>query len=479
MLIKYKKIKYTFGVIFIMALSLPIISFAQVMQSSSYQIQFDSVNSGGSQATSASYKLEDTGGEIGTGNPTSTNYDLDAGYQQQVASVVASLVTPVQSSSGGGGGGGILSAKVPLNITNIKIVPGFSSVVVMWTTNKPTGTKLSFGKTDKYEMGTFSSEEKKTSHTVSIDNLSPSSKYFFKIDLVGTDGQEVSFFGKEFNTLYLPSFELPANVKNLQVGVAQNNIKLEWSNPADADFDSVIVVRSSSFYPSNPFDGEVVYSGTDEKFYDAVKTPGATHYYTVFTKYKNNNYSSGSIISLTTKKEANTIIPVQKDPFVDLPVSKEKYTLLDKLKFSDFKFSQKNNVSIVRDGSVSVSNDENFKVSIGYDKLPEVLKTIGVTLKHKDDENKIFSFLLRVNKDKTAYEAVIAPIDDAGKYDAHISILDFENQLAKKVDGAVMVSSASEVINIESMTVGDMIIYTMIFIAFILFLVFVKKFWMI
>ncbi len=58
------------------------LSSAQVMQSSNFQIQSDSVNIGGGFSTSSSYRLESTVGEIATGRSTSTNYSLYAGYQQ-------------------------------------------------------------------------------------------------------------------------------------------------------------------------------------------------------------------------------------------------------------------------------------------------------------------------------------------------------------------------------------------------------------
>jgi hypothetical protein len=58
------------------------IAGAQVMSSTNYQIQSDSVNVGGGNSTSTNYGLESTTGEIATGNSSSTNYSLRAGYQQ-------------------------------------------------------------------------------------------------------------------------------------------------------------------------------------------------------------------------------------------------------------------------------------------------------------------------------------------------------------------------------------------------------------
>jgi hypothetical protein len=52
------------------------------MSSSSYQILWDTISSGGSDtSSSASYILRDTVGNSGAGTSNSTNYDLEAGYR--------------------------------------------------------------------------------------------------------------------------------------------------------------------------------------------------------------------------------------------------------------------------------------------------------------------------------------------------------------------------------------------------------------
>lgn len=58
------------------------IAVAQVMTSSNYQIQSDSINFGGGFSSSTNYSLESTGGEIATGPSDSSSYRLQAGYQQ-------------------------------------------------------------------------------------------------------------------------------------------------------------------------------------------------------------------------------------------------------------------------------------------------------------------------------------------------------------------------------------------------------------
>ncbi len=66
-----------------------LVSSAQVMQSSSYRIQSDSLNFGGGLSTSTSYTLESTAGEVATGDRTGVNFNLRGGYQQMVTTFIS------------------------------------------------------------------------------------------------------------------------------------------------------------------------------------------------------------------------------------------------------------------------------------------------------------------------------------------------------------------------------------------------------
>ncbi len=89
------------------SLFIPIVLLAYVMQSGSYRIQSDSLNSGGGLGTSTNYKTESTVGEVGTGFGTSTNYRLSAGYQALSANYIAlsNTVNITLPSIGGISGG--------------------------------------------------------------------------------------------------------------------------------------------------------------------------------------------------------------------------------------------------------------------------------------------------------------------------------------------------------------------------------------
>jgi len=88
---------------FISAILTPVVllsmqlSFAQVMQSSNYRIESDSVNFGGGLSTSTNYNLESTMGEVATGDSSGTEFNLRAGYQQLSGRFI-SMTTPAPVS---------------------------------------------------------------------------------------------------------------------------------------------------------------------------------------------------------------------------------------------------------------------------------------------------------------------------------------------------------------------------------------------
>jgi hypothetical protein len=92
---------------------------AQQMSSTNYQIEFDSINAGGTRSTSDSYTLEDTAGEIATGRSASTNYSMRAGYQQMNETYLA-LTAPddvVMTPAIGGVTGGTSNGSTTVTVT--------------------------------------------------------------------------------------------------------------------------------------------------------------------------------------------------------------------------------------------------------------------------------------------------------------------------------------------------------------------------
>jgi hypothetical protein len=106
----------------LLTLSILLFSFsihAQVMQSSHYHLQSDSLNFGGGYSTSTNYIQESTGGEVATGISLSTNYIMSAGYQQ-MGIVALSVVPPsnvIMSPALGGVTGGTSNGSTTFTVT--------------------------------------------------------------------------------------------------------------------------------------------------------------------------------------------------------------------------------------------------------------------------------------------------------------------------------------------------------------------------
>lgn len=94
-------------------------TYAQVMTSSNYHMQSDSINFGGGLSTSNNYWIESTGGEIATGQSDSTSYSLRAGYQrmQEVYLALTGATHIVMSPNISGVGGGISNGSTTVTAT--------------------------------------------------------------------------------------------------------------------------------------------------------------------------------------------------------------------------------------------------------------------------------------------------------------------------------------------------------------------------
>ena len=78
-----------------------------------------------------------------------------------------------------------------------------------------------------------------------------------------------------------------------------NQINLTWTNPGDANFTQVKIVRKTGSFPANPTDGTTVYSGTGTSYSDTGLASGVTQYYKAFSTDCCSGASSGATASAT------------------------------------------------------------------------------------------------------------------------------------------------------------------------------------
>ncbi len=117
-----------------LAMSLARDAYGQAMSSSHYKVESDSLNFGGVRSTSGSFTIEDTLGESATGLSSSTNYTMQAGYQQMqtvyIAITSASNVT--MSPSLGGVTGGTSNGSTNFTVTTDDIA-GYTGTIAAST----------------------------------------------------------------------------------------------------------------------------------------------------------------------------------------------------------------------------------------------------------------------------------------------------------------------------------------------------------
>lgn len=131
------------------------------------------------------------------------------------------------------------------------------------------------------------------------------------------------------------------------------------------------------------------------------------------------------------------------DPFDLLPrVDIDDNEKLNRLSLNSFSLIQLGEGIRVfnEQGVIRVNGHKHLTVALDYEQVPEVLKSIGVTIVNPSDASQSVSFVLRSDDERQAYSATIAPLERAGLYPFHIHVLDFRNQRIKKLSGYLQVS---------------------------------------
>ncbi|HAS80666.1 MAG: Fibronectin type III domain protein [Candidatus Nomurabacteria bacterium GW2011_GWE1_32_28] len=113
-----------------------------------------------------------------------------------------------------------------------------------------------------------------------------------------------------------PDITPPSEITNLQAISGNARVNLSWTNPNDADFAGVKIVRKVGSYPANSTDGAVVYNNTGNSYTDTNGglTNDVTYYYATFAYDEVPNYSSGS-----TSGARATATPVEIIISTELP----------------------------------------------------------------------------------------------------------------------------------------------------------------
>ncbi len=403
--------------------------------------------------------------DVGLTSETTYAYTVSAfdySFNESAQTATSSATTFSESTNpaggggnGAGGAGGSGFVKIPV-ISDVALKIEAVQTNVSWQTDVYAQAVLRYGLTADYEMGSVGGYLFQTHHKALLTNLAPNTIYYYEIEARGPSGLS-STYRSSFRTSAVADNNPPANAKYFKAVGKDGVINLTWLNPKDVDFAGVRIVRSTSFYPSDPFDGAIVYEGSLEGAKDTNVSPETTYYYALFTKDTRNNYSSGLLAAARLGKTGEPIkIPLPTETIKMVPEGQVD-PKIGGLSLADFRFVQNGQEVPFVDGYVAIDADSPVTIYIPYSKVPEILKSIIVTLEEKDGD--VASFLLRVNKDKSAYAAVVDSFRRSAEFNLSIDIIDYKNQGLKKIQGILApvfyLSSWVRPSTKHSMTLGD------------------------
>ncbi len=293
---------------------------------------------------------------------------------------------------------------------------------------------MRWGRSPEYEIASLKEDSYGEEHGTQLSNLEPGTKYYYAIVAEDGVGREKVLVEDFFVTQDSFDETAPPNVSALRAYRENGQSVLTWKNPGVSDFEKVRVLRRQGGYPSDPFDGELVYEGDKQVHKDpASGDMKGVMYYAVFSYDTKGNVSSGALVRLLWGDAQ--ALPVEVSPYASSTV----------FRFQDLIFIQGGKKISYIGETVPVSSAQTLSIQIPADSLPQHLKTILVVLQDPNDSNQTFTFLLRINKDKTFYEAVIDALGESGSYPVAVTIFDYKERTMSKVKGQLLVQGSSVV----------------------------------
>jgi hypothetical protein len=319
------------------------------------------------------------------------------------------------------------------------------SATLAWQTNLAARYMIRWGRTDLYDAGYIRNDTYKLNHETEITALEPGTSYLYEITAYSAAGAVVVLKKGTLITASLPADEAVANVAKLVLEARGQDVYFTYTVPPDVAIETIRIVRNHLGYPSNSTDGAVVYDGLATTFTDVgALTTHPTQFYTVFVVAKTGTISSGAVgvVSLEKTEERPEDVVVS----TTTASSSEPEMVLTGLEMSMIKLFQLGREHSFFDTTILLSYKDSFTLKIPIEALPRHLKSIVVTLLDPTNQRQSYSFLLRLNKDQTAYEATIAPLYVRGVSRLQVQVFDYDRQSVglyrKQIDFVVLDSEA-------------------------------------
>ncbi len=298
-----------------------------------------------------------------------------------------------------------------------------------WETNMASRFSLRWGRTDAYTGGYIENETYLMGHRTKISDLEPGTVYQYELIGYTPTGIAVSLKKGDFTTLSQDINRVVPNVERLTAAVEGDDVVLNYIIPPTEVGARVRIVRSHLGYPTDLSDGAIIYEGAASTWRD----PGALvnyekQYYTVFLLGSDGSVSSGAVVValklgvVGIPGEPGKSVATSTEPGLNQPPE----IILSRLTENNIIIKQGGKQFSFIDESISLSYSQPFTILIPKTALPEHLKSIIVTLLDPTDQRRSYTFLLRINKSGTAYEATISALDVVGVSRLQIEVYDFK-----------------------------------------------------
>lgn len=336
------------------------------------------------------------------------------------------------------------SAGVLIKLQSINVVTSKTTAQLDWTTNLPAIYELRWGETHSYEIGAVINSVYQKEHTTQITGLSPNTTYVY--ELIGYDRQGVRrvLSIDEFTTAAEPDTTPPPNVSLFTAKAVGNDVALSWRNPTD-DLAYVRIIRNPLTFPADPNNGYIVYEGKGQEVMDQrVLINYPVQYYTAFAYDAAGNRSSGAVAVARIQDGFSGTIEFDQNRSTrdDLKVSDEDLSTTEdgvmRLSISDITILQANEIIEAVDGTFLVDTKVPFTIHAPYQLFPRHLKSITVALTDPVDASRTETFLLRINREKTAYEAVVGALDFYGTIPMRLTVYDYQTNQTAVAEGSII-----------------------------------------
>lgn len=383
-----------------------------------------------------------------TGLSASTTYTysiraFDPSFNYSSSSNLLSATTPNNPpppSTVGEGTTQSTASRVVLN--ELRIESGISTTSFYIETARPARFEVRWGRTGAYELGYVVNDRYVSSYETTITDLEPGTTYEYEVVGYTQFGKAFVLEQGQFTTLGDKAFQAPANVQRFTAMRDGLDVRLSWEILFRDESSSIRIVRSHLGFPTHLSDGAVVYQGRGTSIVDEdILARYSPVYYTAFVVDAEGNVSSGAVTLVyaagpgtpgTTGGFPATPGSSQQPPFSteDTAYASTSPSLPVGTRMPDVSeiFVIQNGVrKSFADQLLALNSADTFTLSIPKDAVFDSLKTIIVTLTDPTDTKQTYSFLLRLNKDKTAYEAVLSPLQVEGISRCTIDIYDYKS----------------------------------------------------